>query len=584
MGMFNFLLQKEEAPKKAEPPKKQAEKTLEPGKMLKLPTLNKRGHMRYYVKDIPAGTIGVIVDISRCGCRIKKGVTDQGDTPDVRFCVEKKEVAAHIAWQDANFMGLEFTESFESLGFITKHLKKVKERVFEPKVRFSVETIKGFISKDPFSLMVHLMTELESPNININRLKSLILKLPGLGQEVAMKAGIKKGADDLDVSDIDQAVKRLGLDAVKKATLEFIKTKGKSLEGAQAKDELHEAMKVLKKVFFNVLAPYFGYTEDMGFADNLAAAEFKGIELILSKTKDKTPEIKDLYNASTKVYSEMTRFCEWLRFGRDSLNITRLFIINIRRALVGLYDGYLLAHTALNPVYTLDPSVKLSLNKNNLNFSYVTYLTFIATQAIIEKDPAAAAHLMARLHGTGMDTAKLYSFMQKYVHEINTVMADLGRSTSFKAIAPANAFKIADYMSLAVTPQYGRFIKYFREFDANKRIAIAYEDEAYTHFMIGKILSAEDVGLNKKMFCVVPCENLSTEPEDEIQAEMFSFFGIVVLKNIDKLDKRLLRVFVKLWNTFEGGIIVTFSRYSMLDFNSRDLFVFFAKHIIDYPS
>jgi hypothetical protein len=160
-------------------------------------------------------------------------------------------------------------------------------------------------------------------------------------------------------------------------------------------------------------------------------------------------------------------------------------------------------------------------------------------------------------------------------------MADLGRKSDLKPPAPGGGFKFTDYVSLEDIPQYGKFIKPFKEFDTVKRMVIAYEDEAYTHFMLGKILSAEDIGLNTRMFCVVPCENLST---DEIQAEMFSFFGIVVLKNIDKINKGLLRVFVKLWNSFEGGIILTFNKQSMLDFNSRDLFVLLKKYVIDFPS
>ncbi|MBF0320261.1 MAG: hypothetical protein HQL01_10725 [Nitrospirae bacterium] len=576
MGMFDFLSQKGEQPKKAE-----KKTVVQPRQMFQTPqTLNNRGHIRYYVDNVPAGTLGVIVDISRGGCRIKKGATDPFDFPDVKFRLGTGEVHAKIAWQDENYMGLEIGGGFEDAAFISKHLKRIKEDVFRPIRRLSEDTIKGFIAKDPFSLLINLIAELESQNTDMNKLKSLIIKLPGLAPDVAIKAGITKSEEDLELKDVDHAVKRLGIDAVKKAAVEFIKAKGNALESAQPKNDLHESLKVLKKVFFDVLAPFFGFKDNTGLVDNLASFEYKGIDVIIAKSEG-IPRIKEFYNTPTKIYSEMARFCERLNFGRDVLNINRLYIVNMRKTLAGLYDGYLLANMALNPVYTLDPDIKLSLNKINLNFSYITYLTFLAAQAIIEKDPGAAAIFMARLHGTGMDSGKLNSFVQNYVGEINRIMGDLGRSAALKVPAPAGAFKFADYVPLEDIPQYGKFLKPFRELETIKRIVISYEDEAYTHFMIGKILLAEDIGLNTKMYCVVPCENLST---DEIQAEMFSFFSVVVLKNIDKLNKNLLRVFVKMWNSFDGCIIATFSKYSMVDFNSRDLYVLLRKHIVDFPS
>jgi hypothetical protein len=221
----------------------------------------------------------------------------------------------------------------------------------------------------------------------------------------------------------------------------------------------------------------------------------------------------------------------------------------------------------------------LSLTKINLNFSYITYLTLIAEQAIIEKDKASATILMSRLLRTGMAAEKLKSFIETNISEINRIMADIGRKGVLKTPQAGAAFKFADFVPNEA--HYEKFIKNFRDFAAIKRIAIGYEDEHYAHYIIGKMLDAEDIGLNSTMFCVIPCENLSSE---DLQESAFSFFGIVVFKNIDKLNSSLLRSLVKLWNSFEGGIILTFSKYSLIDFNNKDLFVLLRKYVVDFPS
>ena len=45
-----------------------------------------------------------------------------------------------------------------------------------------------------------------------------------------------------------------------------------------------------------------------------------------------------------------------------------------------------------------------------------------------------------------------------------------------------------------------------------------------------------------------------------------------------------MKAFVKLWNGFEGKIIVTFSNLSFLDFDNADLYLLLKNHIVDFPS
>ncbi|MBF0554058.1 MAG: hypothetical protein HQK96_05795 [Nitrospirae bacterium] len=555
-------------------------RAVEPPQLFQPPyALNKRRSIRYSVKGIPPNKIGTIVNISRSGCMIKKTTPDHIDFMHIIIRLGIIKITALIVWQDEDFSGVEFIGGYNDPGFISRHMMRIKDGKFSPLKNIRVETIIGFISRDPFSNMLNLIAEIESPNTDINRLKSLIIKLPDLAPAIVAKAGINKTEDEIGLRDVDQAVKRLGMDTVKKTSLEFIKINREKIESISPKNSLYESLKTVKKVFFDILAPYFGYTRNTGLVDNLAAVEYKGIDIITTNTEE-TPKIKEFYNSTQKIYSEMTRFCERLLIGRDLLNINRINI-RIRKTLIELFDGYLLAHMILNPIYALDSYVEVSINKINLSFAYIAYLTFISAEAIIEKDAASVAVFKDRLHATGMDSTMLNSFVSMCVSEVNRTMADLGRSTKLKVPVSGKGFNFADYMSIKDIPQYGRFIKPFKELDIIKRMVIAYEDEAYTHFILGKILSGEDIGLHSKMFCVIPCENLSA---DEIIYDTFSFFGIVVLKNIAQIPKRHLKMFVKLWNHFDGILIVTFNKYSMVDFHCAELYTLLKESIIDFPS
>jgi len=114
-----------------------------------------------------------------------------------------------------------------------------------------------------------------------------------------------------------------------------------------------------------------------------------------------------------------------------------------------------------------------------------------------------------------------------------------------------------------------------------KRMALRYEDSSYAHFILGKFMTAEDFGLNSKLCCVLPCNNISDEP---FYIEDFYYFDLLVLKDINRLPVSHIKDFVNLWDNFEGKIIVTFSSYSFLDFNNKSLHSLLRKHIVDFPS
>ena len=112
-------------------------------------------------------------------------------------------------------------------------------------------------------------------------------------------------------------------------------------------------------------------------------------------------------------------------------------------------------------------------------------------------------------------------------------------------------------------------------------MAIRYEDETYAHFILGKLIMADDIGLYSKAYCVIPCRNIS---EKELYLDEFTYFDLVILKDIDRLPKCHIREFIKLWGSYEGKIIVTFSNSSFLDFDIKALYMLLKDHIVDFPS
>ncbi|MBF0464461.1 MAG: hypothetical protein HQK88_09585 [Nitrospirae bacterium] len=540
--------------------------------------LNNRRSIRYLVEDVPIGETGVLVNIGRGGCKLKKLSPDLIDMPEIKVTIAGKEYRSRVVWQDDKHIGLELQGGFESSEFIIKYLKKVRDISIRPLRRLSDEAIKGFVEKDMLGIMVNLMAELEAPNCDMSRMKLFVCKLSGLKEAVAEKANIIRTEEEVvTLKDVDYAIKRLGTDTVKKVSLEYIKKKSSEIEVPEWGAHFYDSYKILKTVFFSKLAPFFGYKDNQNLAEAILNLETKGVDIFLNKGNK---NFMKFYNSPTKIYSELTRFLEKINFGKDLIQVNKIYITSVRKPTTALYDGYVLAHLARYPHITLDKSMKLSLNKIVLNFSLICNLTILATEAFIEKDKYANSVLVHKLKRTGMDENKLLLFLDNIVNETNKIMNDIGKRGNLKGInISGTPIRIREF--LAKEPNTDRFLNSFKEFKDKKRLVIKYEDDTYTHYILGRILDSEEFELNTKLCCILPCECLLSE---DFSVEQFSYFNVVVFKNIDQLSPSLLRSLVKMWNTFEGSIILTFSAYSMLDYSNKELFLLLRKYIVDFPS
>jgi hypothetical protein len=200
-----------------------------------------------------------------------------------------------------------------------------------------------------------------------------------------------------------------------------------------------------------------------------------------------------------------------------------------------LYDGYVLAHLILNPCYIPD-NIKLTLTKRRLIYAFLVYLTFIATKFIMDRDKESAILFIHMLKRAGMDDDRITDFLSDSVSEANNVLNNVGLKGNIRTGTLTHTpFKIEGYLHRDIHFKY--FMKVFDDFSmlkSVKRMAIRYEDETYTHFILGKLMMADDVGLNSKAYCVIPCKNIS---EKELYLEEFSYFDLIILKDIDRLPK-----------------------------------------------
>jgi hypothetical protein len=140
---------------------------------------------------------------------------------------------------------------------------------------------------------------------------------------------------------------------------------------------------------------------------------------------------------------------------------------------------------------------------------------------------------------------------------------------------------IEGYVGKDVRFEY--LVRSFRNFERMdvKRMALRYEDDSYAHFILGKFINSDSLELNSKTLCVVPCRNVSN---DQWYVTDFSCFDLLVFKDINKLPDCHLNAFIKLWNSFEGRIIATFSYLDFLDFTAPRLHSVLKSHIVDFPS
>ena len=573
--------------------------------------LNKRRYLRYIVHEFSIGEIGNVIEISRGGIIIKKINSKEITDSQLTITILNHEIKVNIVWQDNTKLGLKYADEFDVVQLIKVITRKIKEPKITPKRIISDDAIAGITQKDVLSSCINLIEELENPDIDMTKLKIYVEEISDVCRETAVpeekkseeieemkepepvkpadieglliyEARRASSAKQVEITDIDFAIVRLGLESVRQISKDFVRNILSDLEISLSNFNNYESFMILKTVMFKHLTHLFGFKDAEGEGSLLLSLETKGIDVLMSLHSADSKYLKDYYMSSSRVYSEISRIYERNNFGRDMLLINKYYFENKLGRFEDLYDGYILAHLILNPCYGPD-DIKLTLTKRKLIYSFLVYITFIATKFIMDRDKESAFLLIHMLKRAGMDEREIMDFLSDGISEANDVLKNLGLKGIIRSgPLPGSSFKIEGYLHKDIHFKY--LVKSFKDFSMLKdikRMALRYEDEAYAHFILTKLLITDDIGLNSKAYCVIPCKNIS---EHELYLEDFSYFDLVILKDIDRLPESHFKAFVKLWNSFEGKIIVTFSNYSFIDLDNEALYLLLKNHIVDFPS
>jgi hypothetical protein len=566
--------------------------------------LNRRKDDRYPIQEILVEALGTIIEASRKGLKIKKDPLYTPNPATLSFTVATQEIKAQVKWEDRTFLGLEITGPLNDPTFFIKKTKKAKETIAPPQMKVLLDkAIQHFKKEDMLPSMINLLMEVESPEPDVRKIGALInlicreeekeAKPEGEAEafqeikdgplsckdELIIRARELKSRDKTEVKDIQFAITILGVDMVRRLILDHIRKSMGQFGTSMFGFENYEKYIVLKSVFFMNLCRFFGFLDIQPEGSSLLSSEMTGIEILI---KESSGILDQYYKSPARLYSEVSRTYEWAFFGTDPLQVNKIYFEKFLKISGDLNSGYVLAHCTLNPHYAPPEELKISVSKDGLIFSFMTYLTYLALKFILDKDRVSGYVLAMKLREKGMDLNKINNFINQSIQGTETILKDLGVPGSIsRPSLPDSPLNIERYLGKDVRFEY--LLRSFGHFGRKKmkRLVLRYEDDSYTHFILGQLMNASSLYINSRTVCVIPCKNISNDPWF---VKDFNYFDLLVFKDVNKLATGHLDVFLKLWETFEGQIIVTFSYLSFLDYNKPPLYKIFKDHIVDFPS
>jgi len=569
--------------------------------------LNQRKYDRYFIDEIPIEDIGSIVEVSRKGLKIRKVPGFTAKDPTLNFNISTLEIKTDVRWEDKNFIGLQFSGAFDDPTFIIKRIKRPKEAVVQPQMSVPDKAIQQYRKDEILIKMINLLMEVDSSEPNFVKIGIYIDEISNLEEKKKkaekndkedeetiqeIKENEQSLRDDLIAKaissdsisetygvDINFAINRLGLDSVRKIIRDNVHKRMFQSETSLSVFKDYEMYNILKSAVFKNLCRFFGLLDIQPEGNALLSFETAGIEILI---RESSGILDNYYKSSSRLYSEVSRMYEKVFFGIDPLQINRYYFEKSIGAFGEFYNGYVLAHSTLNPHYSPSENMKISLTKNGLIFSYIAYLTFLAVEFLIDKDRESGFILTKRLRGKGMDEKKIHNFIDKSVSDAKTILEDFAvKGSILQPSLPVGSFNIESYLGKDIRFEY--LVQSFAYFDRMKvkRMALRYEDASYAHFVLGKLINSDSLDLNSRTLCVVPCKNISN---DDWYVKDFTYFDLLVFKDINKLPAFHMNTFIKLWSSFEGQIIVTFSNLDFLDFTNPQLYSVLNSYIVDFPS
>ena len=528
--------------------------------------LNSRKYDRYILN-------GVIEDISKGGIRVRKSSREEIKKELIELNFEGKIFKGKVIQEKPDYFSIELFEPFTDIDFIEQNIKKLKTcEKEEEKTSIDFSTC---LHNEKIRAIINLLAELEDENTTSEKLITYIRQIPELEEEILEVANSVEEKVAVEITSLNTAIARLGFIRIKQIVRDILNKKISFMDESLSEFENYEAFSIFKTIFFKEVSPLFSFKDTKNEARSLISTETN----ILSFFTRQKYALKNYYKNPERIYSHYSRIVERVQFGTDMLEIGKKYFVDYLGFFKYIYDGYILSHLYLNPQLNLK-DIKITLSQRKLRFSYVFYLTMLATISVLQKNRRAAYILLNRLSRLGMNTGKALEFVNDTVSSSNNALSNMGLRRSLKPLS------IPSY-NLNINKLFPENIYFSYLTDRLKlgedtgRVVLRHEDRGFTGFVLSLILNAKNLSFHKESFCIIPCGNIFDE---ELNKNMFEGFDTVVFRDIDLLPNNLENDFYKIWESFEGKLIVTYSPYSYIDFKRENLYRVLNPYVIDIPS
>ncbi|TCK06391.1 HDOD domain-containing protein [Phorcysia thermohydrogeniphila] len=532
--------------------------------------LNRRAFDRYAVEGL-----GAVNNISKGGCELKKENYEEVKSELLEVEIGGEKVKSIVVEDRATCIHLKFMEEFKNKELLKKHVKRLKEYE-KPEEKPKIDFQSFEEGNSELKVIINLLSEINNPNTTTEKLTNYIEKLPKVKEAVLRVANSVESAAKEKITSLTTAIARIGFERLKEVVRSTI-VKELSFENKDLPNFEHlESFSVLKSTFLTEILPYTTFRDTGNEARLLFTSETTPLSFFTKLNED----FKKFYTSVNRLYSPYSRYLERLHFGTDFLKLGKEFIVEYSDLFKYLYDGYILAHLYLYPSLNLPEDLKISLSRRKLDFSYISYLTFLTVLAIVGRDKKSAYILLGRLKRLGMSADKAMEFLSTVVENANDALYHMGLRRSLRMFSyPSRSVRAQRIFPVRDNIYFKYLVE--RVSSAKRRLVLRHEDRTFTGYIPYIILNAEEFGFRNKAFCIIPCENLS---DSEIDPEDFSSFDIIVFRNVDLLPEELLKDFEKIWKGFEGTVICTYSTYSFLDWEKPELHRILREYVVDIPS
>ena len=535
--------------------------------------LNKRKELRYIAKNQKCN-IGEITDISKksIGLLVSETKYEEDESLQIECGPLKRD--GRVTRLGQKKIAIQFEKVLEEN--IVKELKVfLQDRDIEPKGSIDPTELEEDEDLVRSRALIDLMLELEDPNTNAQKLKESINALPELKAAIINKANSIENIRQGEVTNIPSAVTRLGFDAVKKMTQEYITHIATFCNPSMKSFEEFDIYKVVMSAYFKKLAPLFSFKDSKNEAVNFLNTMNIGADFLAKRSE----KLEKYYKSPLELFSFEMRFLERVELGTDLLELDKKYFVDKLNVFQYIYDGFVLANMMLYPKY--EPSFTITLSERKMRFAFVVYLTLLALKFIVSKDRYSGMLFFNRLRRLGFNESDAKEFINETNNLINQQLKLFGINKIIKQPDLASySFSLENYIGSGI--YYDYLYRNFAKLDNEAtRMALRFEDTYYGMDVLEKIVNYDDFGFKRTAFVVVPCGALADE---DLPLDQFKAFNLLIFQNVDKLPRGLMKDFQKLWRDFDGDFICTFSSESMIEFNNPELYTLLEPFIVDFPS